>query len=70
MLANVTCHVESRLPQKWTANTLTVIGNMLLPIIAGLIIYVGGLKYHNDGKEEIQGEVHSSWMWFLVAFGI
>lgn len=40
MLNNVTCHIEKNLiPQSWTANSVTVLGNMAMYIIGVYAIY-------------------------------
>jgi phosphatidylglycerophosphate synthase len=47
MLDNVTTHVEKRLPASWTANTVTIIGNIGMVLAGSVAIAVGGLKYHD-----------------------
>jgi hypothetical protein len=43
MLNSVTTHVEKRLPANWTANTVTIIGNLAMPIAGFVAISYGGL---------------------------
>jgi hypothetical protein len=47
MLDNVTTHVEKAMPSNWTANTVTIIGNLGMVLAGSVAIYVGGLKYHD-----------------------
>jgi hypothetical protein len=64
MLDNVTTHVERRLPANWTANTVTIIGNLGM-VTAGLVaICFGGLSY--DKAEEPLPR----WVFGLAAFSI
>ena len=45
MLEKVTCHIEKKLPKSWTANTLTIIGNIALYGAAVVAMVYGGLSY-------------------------
>jgi len=45
MLDKVTIHVEKALPKSWTANTITIIGNLMLYVAAIVCLTQGGLSY-------------------------
>ena len=47
-LGNVTSHLEKIIPASWTANAVTVVGNLTLPIAGMICIYYGGTKYHSE----------------------
>ena len=49
MLKNVTCHIEENIiPKSFSANAITILGNIPM-IFAGIIaIYSGGVSYHLD----------------------
>ena len=66
-LANITSHVEKALPNYWTANTVTVLGNLALPIAGMITLYHAGPKYHVDGKDDTP---LPSWIFFMSAFAV
>jgi hypothetical protein len=43
MLNSVTTHVEKRLPANWTANTVTILGNLAMPLAGLVAMTYGGL---------------------------
>ena len=64
MLNNVTCHIEQNIiPQNWTANSVTVMGNLILYIIGPFVIYTQGVSYTRE-------EPCPSWVFYLAAFGL
>jgi len=72
MLDNVTCHLENGiLPDWWSPNVFTFMGNAG-PFIAGLVaIYHGGMKYHKEPGTPIEEDYFlPSWVLFLAAFGV
>jgi hypothetical protein len=49
MLANVTCHIEEKIiPQWFTANAITIMGNIPMIVAGVLAIRSGGVSYHMD----------------------
>lgn len=66
-LANITSHVEKALPNYWTANTITVLGNLALPIAGMITLYQAGPKYHADGKDDTP---MPPWVFFMCAFAV
>jgi phosphatidylglycerophosphate synthase len=70
MLENVTCWVEQKLlPQWWSPNAITVIGNLPLLIAGVMAVCVGGTRFHDDEK---LGKVEPlpSWALLFGAFSI
>jgi len=53
-LENISCHLESRLPSHWTANTITFIGNLALPTAGLIALYVGGVRYHTTPEDKYE----------------
>ena len=65
MLNNVTTHIEKRLPSSWTANTVTIIGNIALPLTGALSIYMGGLTYANSEVGDLP-----QWVFWVATFAV
>ena len=70
MTDNVTPIIEQNiLPQWWSANTVTVIGNIPLFIAGGTALYYGGPRFH-----EVEGEPKLDplppWVIFFGAFAV
>lgn len=64
MLDNVTCHIEGKIiPQTWTANTLTIIGNIPMILLGLLVIYEGGVSYDDKFHQDLP-----RYLYFLSAF--
>lgn len=61
MIDNVTCHIESALPNSWSANTFTILGNMPLYIVGITALIVGGPKYDIEMP---------SWVYYLAAVAV
>ena len=51
-LENFTSHIEKLFPSNWTPNALTLIGNLALPLVGMLSIYITGTKYHKDDEKD------------------
>ena len=64
MIDNVTCHIEEKIiPQHWTANSITILGNIPMVITGIVAISYGGVSYHTDEHEELP-----RWVFLLCAF--
>ena len=61
MIDNVTCHIESALPNSWSANTFTVLGNIPLYFAGITALVVGGTKYNIEMP---------SWVYYLAAVAV
>mmetsp|Transcript_9364 Transcript_9364/g.15801 ORF Transcript_9364/g.15801 Transcript_9364/m.15801 type:complete len:415 (+) Transcript_9364:39-1283(+) len=73
MLNRVTIHIErSCMPQWWTANTFTILGNTMLFVAGGLCMYFGGLSYtlNEDGSEKADDEYLPKWCFYFSAFAV
>ena len=70
MLDNVTTLIEKHiLPQSWSANCVTFIGNMLMPISGVLALYYGGFRFHEEeGMPKL--EPLPTWVIFFGAFAV
>jgi hypothetical protein len=66
-LDNVTTHVEKLIPSNWTANAVTVVGNLACPIAGMICIYNAGVQYHTDEKD-LEPRILPSWAFFMAAF--
>jgi hypothetical protein len=57
----VTCKIEEKiLPQYWTANYITVIGNIAMYIAGFVFLYTQGVSFSSD-------DYPPSWIFFFAA---
>ena len=64
MLDNVTCHIEGKiLPQHWTANTVTIVGNIPMIVTGITAIIQGGVSYSSDEHPELP-----RWVFYMTSF--
>ena len=61
MIDNVTCHIEQALPNSWSANTFTVIGNIGMYVAGVIALIQGGPAYGNEMP---------SWVYYFAAAAI
>ena len=56
-------------PSNWTANALTVIGNLTMPVAGMIFIYLGGTGFQQDEKDPNQQKL-PLWTHLIAAFAV